>query len=296
MNGANVNTRTTTFFEIVLTVTREPVSAVVIRSAHSHFTPAFFAASGSINLSAVRAVVARSGSRASINFSSSGTAGQITYDIPRDQVDPDAASQSLTPTSFNLNIGGQNFSVGMASFTTAPTLLFAYGEFQGVNFALDTSATPGFAYTSVSMSGLNVTIVVAGTGQQLQMVAQKSQQVLILDFAPITTGREYQIDLVFRKGREEIVRLQLSIGANATAADVADLVATSLAGNMTITAKVNGKKVTFSAPASSEWTAVDYMTFAAPGDAGTVPKGAKFVGTQGGILYKLNGVYQNPGP
>jgi len=98
--------------------------------------------------------------------------GSLSYTIPWDQVDATQASQALTPAAFNLNIAGHNFALGSASFTTAPTLLFANGDFVGVNFALDTSAVPGFPYSSLAMGGLNVTAIQTGTGQQFFATAE----------------------------------------------------------------------------------------------------------------------------
>lgn len=73
---------------------------------------------------------------------SNGMGGTIRFDIPWDEVDDSVASQTVSPIGFNLNIAGQNFTLGSANFTTLPTLQFAYGQIQGVNFVLDTTTAP----------------------------------------------------------------------------------------------------------------------------------------------------------
>lgn len=126
------------------------------------------------------------------------------------------SSVSRAP-EFNLNIAGQNFTYGSASYTTAPTLLFEYGEFVGVSFELDTSAAPGFAYSSLAMSGLDVTAIVAGTGQQLFTAAAKRQTMASLDFTNTytTDAVNITVKVTFADGstKQEIVLVPASSDA-----------------------------------------------------------------------------------
>ena len=46
-----------------------------------------------------------------------GAAGAFSLTIPWGLVDETQASQTLSPTTFNLNIAGQNFALGSASYT-----------------------------------------------------------------------------------------------------------------------------------------------------------------------------------
>ncbi len=53
---------------------------------------------------------------------SDGTVGALSFTIPWSQVNSNQANQSLTPTAFNLNIAGQNFGYGSASYTQQPAI------------------------------------------------------------------------------------------------------------------------------------------------------------------------------
>lgn len=115
-----------------------------------------------------------------------GTTGSLSYTIPWDQVDPDQASQSLTLTAFNLNIAGQNFTYGSASYTTAPTLLFEYGDLVGISFAVDTSMVFGFAYSSISIANGIATAQLAANGQFINAPVANQTASVIIDFSAIS--------------------------------------------------------------------------------------------------------------
>ena len=146
------------------------------------------------------------------------TDGAISFTIPWNQVDPDQASQSLTPTAFNLNIAGHNLASGSASYTTAPTLLFANGNLVGVNFALDTSAIPNFAYTSLSMSGWNVTAVPIGGGLPMFVAAAPVMEpVLVIDFSTYnstSTAHTLRVRWKPSDGTDEAVLIPIPAGTD----------------------------------------------------------------------------------
>ncbi len=119
-----------------------------------------------------------------------GNTGTITYGIPA-SVDPTLTSQSLVPTEFDVNIAGQDFAAGSATFTAQPTLLFANGELAGVSFTLDTSTASGFAYTSVAANGLNLTATTTD-GSQLQTVATVTPLVPDTSSLSSTDGSQLQ--------------------------------------------------------------------------------------------------------
>jgi hypothetical protein len=100
-----------------------------------------------------------------------GTAGAISFNDLGSQVDSTQASQSIPLTTFTLNIAGQNFSYGSASFTTSPSALFENGAFKGLNFVLDTSGIANFPYTALSMSSLTVTADLQAPGLPIETEA-----------------------------------------------------------------------------------------------------------------------------
>jgi hypothetical protein len=158
------------------------------------------------------------------------TGGAISFDVPWNQVDDSLASQSLSPMGFNLNIAGQKFTYGSASFTTAPTLLFEYGEFKGLSFALNTAAA-GFAYSSISMSGLDVTAIQAGTGLPMLARAEKTvgTPVGFINLAPLgTQANAYTLTIKFKAADGTTFEQTYNIGANTSAADVTTLVLNSI--------------------------------------------------------------------
>jgi hypothetical protein len=159
-----------------------------------------------------------------------GTAGSISYQTPWNEVNEALASQSLPAIGFNLNVAGKNFTVGSASFTTAPTLQFEYGEFKGVSFALNTAGS-NIGYSSISMSGLDVTAIVAGTNQSLFANAQKDapKPVGFINLAPLgTQANAYTLKIKFTAADGSTFEQTYNIGANTSAADVTALVLESI--------------------------------------------------------------------
>jgi hypothetical protein len=158
-----------------------------------------------------------------------GTTGSLSYTIPWDQVDSSQASQSLTPAAFNLNIGGQNFAYGSASYTTAPTLLFANGEFVGVNFALDTSLVPGFAYSSLAMGGLNVTAIQSGTGQQFFTLAAPKVSMLSFGFGECgAADYTYSLRAAVTYANGTVKQVDISVEKGTTASGLRDMIQVAL--------------------------------------------------------------------
>jgi hypothetical protein len=145
-----------------------------------------------------------------------GTVGAIAYTIPWDDVDAASADQSVSPTSFRLNIAGQNFDYPAANFTTAPTLHFAYGEFTGVTFGLDTSGVSGFAYSAFSatldpIAGNTVTATKVGVGQlQPSLIVAKQAQVVLY----FNTGANDTKDTVLPTGTRIRIHIESAAGAN----------------------------------------------------------------------------------
>jgi hypothetical protein len=141
-----------------------------------------------------------------------GTTGSISYAIPWESVDPDLATQSVALTAFNLNIAGRNFAYGSASYTTAPMLQFEYGELKSVTFALDTSATQGFAYTSfsgaVDANGNNIVEAVkAGIGPLQPVLLRAAQAQAVFNF---NTGATDTSNTVLPTGTR--IRIQVKAG------------------------------------------------------------------------------------
>ena len=196
--------------------------------------------------------------------------GSIFYDIPWDDVDAAQASQSVAPTNFKLTIAGEEFAYGSSSYTTAPALVFEYGEFKGVTFALDTTYTMGFAYTSLSASfnlaGANIiTAIEASTGAQLTAPIPKMpapKQEVFFNFNSVTTGKAYTIDLTFT---DDDGKLIAGVAVEVAQTDTRDTIGNKVAaeinasglfvatydgGGLIIKPTMNGKGRT--------WTALNY--------------------------------------
>jgi hypothetical protein len=159
-----------------------------------------------------------------------GTVGALSYNIPWGQVDSTQANQALVPTTFNLNFAGQNFTYGSSgvNYSAAPTLLFANGIFQGVNFALDTTTAPGFAYTSVAMNGLNATITQVG-GQQFFAAGPVKLTMLSFDFSNAGTA-SYTYDLTIKVAYSGAPTKEVTFTVNkgTTAGGLRDMAQTAL--------------------------------------------------------------------
>lgn len=157
-----------------------------------------------------------------------GVVGSISYQVPWAQVDPTQSSQSLTPTAFTINIAGQNIVSG---FTTAPTLTFSNGDFVGINFAVNTSALVGFGFSSIALSGLNVTAVQAVTGTPQYTLADVTvgTPVGFINFAPLgTQANAYVLKVKFTAADGSKFEQSYNVGANNSAADVTALVVASI--------------------------------------------------------------------
>lgn len=202
---------------------------------------------------------------------SDGTPGTVSYEVPWGQVDPAQASQSVTPTGFKLNISGQTFAPGSASFTTAPALTFEYGAFKGVTFAVDTSAAAtatGFAFTSVSMSGgLGVTAWQAWNGQALFTTAAAVRDSITIDFrfAKTDPAGAFTIRLT-DKDNTNFESIPVAFTTSSKPEDLAQAIVTALDGNETFKATRDGTKVTISAASTKKWAKLIYS-----GTAGAQP-------------------------
>ena len=84
-----------------------------------------------------------------------GTRGSINFSIPWNQVDDTQENQSIALTDFSITLGSQTFYEASTTFTTSPSVQFAYGQMEGITFAFDASGS-GLPYSTVSMSGSNV--------------------------------------------------------------------------------------------------------------------------------------------
>lgn len=153
-----------------------------------------------------------------------GTVGAISYNIPWDSIDASASSASVSPANFRLNIAGQNIESSTANFTSAPTLHFAYGEFAGVTFAVDTSGVSGFPYTALSATlaqgGNLLTATKAGTGQLQPVLILADQKTAVLFFQ---TGANDTKNTVLPEGTRIRIRVEAQ-GVNPYDYDAATVV------------------------------------------------------------------------
>lgn len=219
--------------------------------------------------------------------------GALSYDIPWDQVDATQASQSIPLTTFNLNIAGQNFTYGSANFTTNPSALFEYGEFKGLSYVINTSATPGFAYSSVSQSGMTITAV-PNVGQPVFTSMVVAQRSIVLDFTQVTTGQSYVFRIRLLKGDGTAIESSgwITVSADATRADITDAVATALSGGK-FKVTVDGNKVKIVGDVDSGWSQVEFSAATTVGAMrDNTIKPPKYIITVGVTNYTFNGVEQ----
>ena len=170
-----------------------------------------------------------SSSAASVNIADSISAtvtlgsyiAAIKYQIPWGSVDPSAATQSLTPTSFNLNLAGYDYAYGIASFSTAPTLQFAYGDLVGISFALNLTGA-GSPYSSISVASRIATAVDAANGQFIAAPVVDQTASVYIDFSTITIPtaadgvQEVKIRVTAADGTVKVVTVEIQPGATKT--------------------------------------------------------------------------------
>ncbi|MCI0705077.1 MAG: hypothetical protein L0241_28790 [Planctomycetia bacterium] len=140
---------------------------------------------------------------------SDGTVGAISYDIPWDDVDLAAASDSVSPLNFRLNIAGQNIDYPSGSFTTPPALHFEDGEFTGLTFAA--TGLPGSYSAFSAMIDTNgdnlLTATKVGVGPLLPSLIVAEQPQVALYF---NTGANDTKDTVIPTGT--LIRVQVKAG------------------------------------------------------------------------------------
>ena len=93
---------------------------------------------------------------------SNGIAAAISYTVPWSSLNASQATQSLSLTNFTIGMAGAVVTSSNATFSTAPSMQFAYGAITGLTFGADTSSlasTAGFPFSDVSASVLLATAV-----------------------------------------------------------------------------------------------------------------------------------------
>jgi hypothetical protein len=160
---------------------------------------------------------------AQIVFTVESNQGVMGYTIPWGNVDPDQASQSLALTDFSLSLAGETLTPATADFTTNPTAEFEYGQFVGLSFAIDTSGISGFPYTSVSMSGLNVTAQ-PPVGDAFIVAAAPKRTSLSVDFSAAGNTTAYELTIwVYLDGLNR-TDVTITVSANTTGPGLRDAV------------------------------------------------------------------------
>lgn len=182
---------------------------------------------------------------------SDGTVGTLSYDDPSGSVNASRASQSLALSNLTLTLAGKVLTQANASFTTSPTMQFAYGEMTGITFAVDTSGVSDFPYASVSAEGLTLTAVDANNNAVVAPMAPKKGTVL-LDFGTTqgTVTAAGQIDagsitvkVTLQSGTVITSTVEFSTGISR--AGLATLVAGDLEDQGLGSATATGDRVTF---------------------------------------------------
>ena len=161
-------------------------------------------------------------------FTVENNQGAIWYDIPWADVDPDAASQSLALSNFALTLAGHTFTAADAAST--PTVQFENGVFVGITFAIDTSGVAGYPYTSLSMSGLNLTAV-PRIGDPFFVMAPAERSALTVDFKNAGGNLlAYKLTVKVETQSGTIANVDFQVPASATAGQIRDAVSAALDG------------------------------------------------------------------
>jgi hypothetical protein len=150
-----------------------------------------------------------------------GTVGAVSYTIPWSLVDTTQANQSLTPTAFNVNIAGQNFTYPSANFTTAPTLQFQYGDLQGATFTVNTPGTP---YLSIGIAN-GIASVQTAPNQFINAPAPQTNASVTIDFAALkvpATGGPFDLTIRVTAGTGAPKNVEITIEAGASANSIRD--------------------------------------------------------------------------
>jgi hypothetical protein len=159
-------------------------------------------------------------------FTVESNQGAIWYSIPWGDVDADAASQSLTLSNFALTLAGHTFTESDAS--SAPTVQFENGVFVGVTFDIDTSGVAGYPYTSLSMSGLNLTAV-PPVGDPFLVAAPVERASLVVNFKSAGGNLlAYNITVKVETQTGGKANATFTVPANATAGELRDAVYAAL--------------------------------------------------------------------
>ena len=234
-----------------------------------------------------------------------GVQGAISYTIPASQIDPTQATQSLTLTSFNLNIGGQTFSYAASTTTTsaaprtvsqqsvfssAPTLQVAQGTVTGVDFALSITNNPS-SFTSFSMAGLSVTAVQGGVTSTVTAAGQTN--FIGMDFSKVKSAQAYEVTIAAYDGANLIDAYTFRVPANATPAQVALLAQTAMKGDKIFSVSVEGGLVVVSAPKNVKWSSLKVTITDIQGNSLNVG-GPAFGGDAGGVFLYVNGKLLQP--
>ena len=181
-----------------------------------------------------------------VTFTLNSYSAAVKYEVPWGDVDAEEATQELTPTSFNLNIGGQNFAYGTANYSVAPTLHFEYGELVGIEFGLNLAGT-GSAFSSIAASSGVASGVDAATQQvYADNPCNPMNASLALDFSTITipaTGeQEFSLRLTTVDPLLPQGNAKVKVTAGMTKAQVRDAFAAAIRKEGFITAGPSGSE------------------------------------------------------
>lgn len=142
---------------------------------------------------------------------------------------PTPASQSLALSNFALTLAGHTFTASDAQST--PTVQFENGVFVGITFNIDTSGVANYPYTSLSMSGLNLTAV-PRIGGPIFVMAPAERSALTIDFKnaggnPVVYKLTVKVET---QNGGTIANVDFNVPANATAGQIRDAVSAALDG------------------------------------------------------------------
>lgn len=182
---------------------------------------------------------------------SDGTVGTLSYDDPSGSVDDSQASQSLALSNFTLTLAGQVLTPANASFTTSPTMQFAYGEMTGITFAIDTSGISDFPYAGVSAEGMTLSAVDDNNETAVAPMAPKKGTVT-LDFnlvkgkktgAGIIDAGTLTVKVTLQSGT--VITATVNFSSGISTATLAESIAAELEDQGLASATANGDRVSF---------------------------------------------------
>ena len=210
-------------------------------------------------------------------FTVENNQGVIWYDIPWEDVDPDAASQSVTLSNFSLQLAGQTFSAADAQ--SAPTMQFENGVATGITFGIDTSGVANYSYTSLSMSGWNITAVPL-VGDPFLVAAPPKVAALNVNLSTYnSSGFNHTLTVQYKLADNTTESIDIPIAGGTAATDVRNLVYSVLKDAKLDVTPLEGSRLLVKGTTNSQISEIRFtvnnppVLWKGPSSGGKIPTG-----------------------